>query len=473
MQWYEWILYILLIIAILGVLVSIHEAGHLSMAKAFNVYCFEYSIGFGPAIIHKKRKKGETYFSVRVLPLGGYVSMYGEPGAVPDGVEEPPVERSLNSIAKWKKCIVLLAGVTLNFALGLVLIYIGDAAFPMFYSGTKAAVDAKNNTSLIKIESTYSNSLIEYISTNPAYDPSVKPSGYSFEIPATEKDGYFVLDSEVYFYAKNADGSYTKGTTQYVALYAPSTVINTHNLSDSFAIFPADTENKPTANDLKMGITALPKIADASGASAQINISKLNIGTKFEVRTSFAPFSSDPDLNKRTQENVAHYLTKRIVGQGDLFTYIVDPNGKLNDSPVTIGVLKHWNNFAEGWQRWATDVPAACGAIGQGFASLFQPGGFNNLSGIVGMTAALPQINASGGGRMIFYFAGLLSINLAFFNLLPFPGLDGYAFVVTLIEGATKKKVPQKVSSIMSLIGFVLLIGLVIAITVKDIVALI
>jgi regulator of sigma E protease len=89
------------------------------------------------------------------------------------------------------------------------------------------------------------------------------------------------------------------------------------------------------------------------------------------------------------------------------------------------------------------------------------------------MTAALPQINASGGGRMIFYFAGLLSINLAFFNLLPFPGLDGYAFVVTLIEGATKKKVPQKVSSIMSLIGFVLLIGLVIAITVKDIVALI
>ena len=100
MQWYEWILYILLIIAILGVLVSIHEAGHLSMAKAFNVYCFEYSIGFGPAIIHKKRKKGETYFSVRVLPLGGYVSMYGEPGAVPDGVEEPPAERSLNSISR-------------------------------------------------------------------------------------------------------------------------------------------------------------------------------------------------------------------------------------------------------------------------------------------------------------------------------------------------------------------------------------
>jgi regulator of sigma E protease len=85
---------ILIMLVILAVLISIHEAGHLSMAKLFKVYCFEYSIGFGPKLLHVKRKNGETYFSIRALPFGGYCSMYGEPGVVPDDVKEiPPASR--------------------------------------------------------------------------------------------------------------------------------------------------------------------------------------------------------------------------------------------------------------------------------------------------------------------------------------------------------------------------------------------
>jgi membrane-associated protease RseP (regulator of RpoE activity) len=67
MAWYEIILYILIIILIISALVSIHEAGHLIAAKTFNVYCFDYSIGFGPHILHVRRKGGETYFSLRVI----------------------------------------------------------------------------------------------------------------------------------------------------------------------------------------------------------------------------------------------------------------------------------------------------------------------------------------------------------------------------------------------------------------------
>ena len=81
---------IVLMLVILGILVAIHEAGHLAAAKIFKVYWFEYSIGFGPAIFKKKRKKGETAFALRAFPLGGYVSMYGEPGVVPEGFERLP-----------------------------------------------------------------------------------------------------------------------------------------------------------------------------------------------------------------------------------------------------------------------------------------------------------------------------------------------------------------------------------------------
>ena len=132
----EVIVNIIIVLVMLGVLVSIHEAGHLAAAKIFKVYCFEYSIGMGPKIFSKKRKNGETTFSLRAFPLGGYVSMYsGEEEEDPENeiTDLPPKERSLNAIKTWKKCIILVAGVTLNFALGLVLIYIGDAAFPIYY----------------------------------------------------------------------------------------------------------------------------------------------------------------------------------------------------------------------------------------------------------------------------------------------------------------------------------------------------
>ena len=71
-------LYILLFLVFLSVLIIIHELGHLAAAKAFRVYCLEYSIGMGPLIFKHKRKNGETQFSLRAIPFGGYVSMYGE-----------------------------------------------------------------------------------------------------------------------------------------------------------------------------------------------------------------------------------------------------------------------------------------------------------------------------------------------------------------------------------------------------------
>ena len=72
------VLYILLFIVCLSTLIMVHEAGHLLTAKIFKVYCFEYAIGFGPRLFSFKRKNGETRFSIRAIPFGGFVSMYGQ-----------------------------------------------------------------------------------------------------------------------------------------------------------------------------------------------------------------------------------------------------------------------------------------------------------------------------------------------------------------------------------------------------------
>ena len=65
------VLNIVIFIVSLGALIVIHELGHLSTAKLFKVYCYEFSVGMGPALFKHKRKGGETIFSVRALPIGG------------------------------------------------------------------------------------------------------------------------------------------------------------------------------------------------------------------------------------------------------------------------------------------------------------------------------------------------------------------------------------------------------------------
>ena len=121
------ILYILLFIVCLSFLIMIHELGHFTAAKIFKVYVMEYSIGFGPALIHKKRKTGETYFSLRIIPFGGYVSMYGEGVELPEGqvIDE---SRSLEKAKAWKRAIILAAGVTMNVVLALHLFFIKNVA---------------------------------------------------------------------------------------------------------------------------------------------------------------------------------------------------------------------------------------------------------------------------------------------------------------------------------------------------------
>ena len=71
-----------------------------------------------------------------------------------------------------------------------------------------------------------------------------------------------------------------------------------------------------------------------------------------------------------------------------------------------------------------------------------------------------------------FYLWGLISINLAVFNLLPFPGLDGWHFLVIIVESITRKELPKKFKNAMSTIGMLLLFGLMIVVTAKDIIGL-
>lgn len=111
---------IVVFILILGIVVVIHELGHFITAKIFGVYCSEFSIGMGPKLF--SRKKGETEYEIRALPIGGFVSMAGEVDNDIEEFKDVPYERTLKGISCWKKCVVFLAGVFMNFVLSLVIL---------------------------------------------------------------------------------------------------------------------------------------------------------------------------------------------------------------------------------------------------------------------------------------------------------------------------------------------------------------
>lgn len=109
------VFYILLAILLFGVLILVHEFGHFITAKLSGIQVNEFSLFMGPTIWKKTR--GETTYSLRCIPFGGFCAMEGE-----DGDSENP--RAFGNAKVWKRLIVLVAGATMNFLLGFLIVTI-------------------------------------------------------------------------------------------------------------------------------------------------------------------------------------------------------------------------------------------------------------------------------------------------------------------------------------------------------------
>ncbi|QHX36820.1 RIP metalloprotease RseP [Spiroplasma sp. BIUS-1] len=152
-------------IIVMLLLITIHELGHLVVAKIAKAYVYEFSIGFGPRIFVFKGK--ETWVSIRAFPLGGYCSIASDKTDPPSDREdvEVPDERKLDYIARWKKMFFILAGPLMNLSVALLLFTsifaaIGEKRNDMTYFGStytqegiaaKAIMEKENKNQKIDI----------------------------------------------------------------------------------------------------------------------------------------------------------------------------------------------------------------------------------------------------------------------------------------------------------------------------------
>jgi regulator of sigma E protease len=112
---------ILLVLLVLGILIFVHELGHFIAARLVGATVYEFALGYGPRIL-KKEYKG-TIYSIRALPLGGFVKILGDGDPGKDDEEALKAEDSegnLKNKSKWAQAFVMLAGVTMNILLAII-----------------------------------------------------------------------------------------------------------------------------------------------------------------------------------------------------------------------------------------------------------------------------------------------------------------------------------------------------------------
>lgn len=343
------ILSIIYFILILSIIVIVHEFGHFFFAKLFGIYVYEFSIGMGPKLWSKKDKKGETVYSIRMIPIGGYVQLAGE------GVDEDsklPADRLLQAKPVWQRFLVMFFGAGNNFLLALIV---------LFFLG------------LIVGSPSVSNEVYGVIEGSP-----VALSGMQVGDKIVEIDGNRIktLD-DLQLYLQLASGE-----TEFVVLRG---------------------KEKQTFN-----ITPI----DASEAT--------KLGYSFGIQ-----------FNQEREHGFINAIKYAFVK----FYAIVRQLGLTLKELFTGGVS------------------------------------VKELSGPVGIYTVVDKTKSAGFANIV-YLIALLSINVGFMNLIPFPAFDGGRILFLIIEKIKGKPVKTETENLIHSIGFFILLALIAYVTLNDILRL-
>lgn len=342
---------ILLTVLMFGVIIFVHELGHFITAKLFKVRVNEFALGMGPKLISKKY--GETEYSLRLVPIGGFVSMEGE-------TEDSEDERSFKKIKVWKRIIICSAGVFMNFVLGLVVAVSLVLASSSPYLTTTTIAEVKEGE----------NKLM-------ANDKILSVSGYK--------------------------------------------------------IFSGE--------DISFGISR----SDPTGKTELI-----------ELETEFVVLR---DGKKVTLQNVRPFVrvTDENGEQEDVISFYVYPEKKTFFSVISHGFFEAVSYIRTTYLGLFDLITGRVGIDGLG--------GIVKVGQVVGETSKL-------GAASFLRLAAMISVNIGVMNLLPIPALDGGRILLLAVEGIFRKPLKQKVEEALIAVSMILLIGLMIFVTIKDVVSI-
>lgn len=440
---------ILIGVLLFELIIFIHEFGHFITAKKSGIKVNEFSLGMGPKIF--SFGKGETKYSLRIFPIGGFCAMEGED-------EESPEPRAFNNAKVWKRMIVIIAGAVMNIILGFVLMFVvvvqQDA-----YSSTE--VQSFPATSFSSCTGLQSGDVIKEI------------NGYGI---STSMDfNYPISTAEL----KTVDGS-------TLEIYKEDCGNNLYNMAVSLV---QDKNNKLSDEQVSKVNELLSKstneIVKAKSKEDAYSIYE-NYYKKINDACGIKDYKVEKIVEKETRKRyTADILVERngeekLLKNVQFFTYTTKDN---SDPQVSIDfyVKPIEKTFGSVISQTFKQTISTCKMIYASLGGLLTGKfGLKDMSGPIGIASAVTTVASESlsSGFMsavnsIIYVMMIITVNLGLFNMLPFPALDGGRFVFLIIEAIRGKSVPRKVEAIVNGIGMGLLILLMILITANDIFKLI
>lgn len=419
----------------LSFLVAVHEFGHLLAAKYFGMRVEQFSIGFPPKIW--SFKKGETEYALSAIPLGGYVKISGmiDESLDTEAMKEPPKDWEFRSKPAWQRLIVMLGGIFVNVIVG-ILIFIGLTFFlgEIYYSK-----DDINSAGQLKI-----GELAKEIGMQDG-DKIVKINGEDF---------YDYLD--VYepknLIATNATFTVDRGG-ELVNISIPNDFIERFDKNDkevSFISFRLPAE----VGEIRKG-----SIAERVG---------LQEGDRF-VEVDGKPIQYFDDLNAAVKGVEGETISFAVERNGEILRFTEPFDGDRVLGFFSKAVKQQEYSFVSsigvGTKRAFSTLYTQILAFGKIFRGelSFQ----KSVSGPIGMVKAYgPTWN----WPRFWTITGLLSLVLAFMNLLPIPALDGGHVMFLTFEMISGRKPSDKFLETAQKVGMVFLLALMVFIFANDII---
>ena len=425
-------LYILLALVVLLVMITVHEFGHYIAGKIFGFKINEFSIGFGPALYKRTRKDGEI-FAIRALPLGGYCAFEGEDE---EGKDKPD---SFNSRPAWKRLIVLLSGVTFNFLFGIL-----TAAIYLFVSGYTAP----------RVVNTVSNRGVETMGLKEndiilAVDGKRIEAYRSFGMISKK-----FAENEEYTVTVNRDGQIIDVVTKNQKFPSFYFVNNDDSFKKTIFVYEAEAYRALTDEEIKnfnknlMSVSTAGETDENKGSGFAIKSFVEGYYYKID-ETTYKPLTDETTFNLFVKGSEEVYPLISYAGEG------------LNAGFIQSGETQDYSFFECIGKAWPFSF-YLCKTILSALGGLFT--GATALKDMGGTITAVSQIAeiSQMGIEYFLLLLPLLAMNLALFNILPIPSLDGARSLFVVIEMIFRKPVPRKIEGWIHTVGLFLLLGLVV-----------
>ncbi len=412
------------IIVLLGFLIFIHELGHFTLAKLCKVKVNEFAIGFGPTIWKKQGK--ETKYALRLIPLGGFVSMEGED-------EESNEEGSFSKASIPRRMAIVVAGATVNIIFAVIVYFILVST-----SGTFISNEIDNTIDGYAAEEAGLQSGDRIVKIN---DEEIK-SKYDLD-EVMEKNNGEELNIQVQRDDEILDFNIkpTEVKSKVTGIY----------LDDSAKIITMDKGSSAE----KAGIENNDKILKINGQDVNGSSDKvIEILNQEKTEDTNENEDNNEPIEITLQRGNAEVTIDLV--PDTVSTYYLGVNMKYAEDTFV-------NRCINGWMETKVFVFSIFDNLKQLFTGNV---GLDQMMGPVGISEVVANTN---GFREFFEMMALISLSLGVTNLLPIPALDGGKLLILLIEAIRRKPLKQQTEINIQLVGFAILIGIFLMVTYNDI----